>query len=47
MLNALSKNYNKNDFGLYQDDGLANLKNKSGPQSEKVKISRKYLRNMG
>ena len=37
MLNVLSKKYNKNDFGLYQDDGLAVLKNKSGPQSEQVK----------
>ena len=37
MLNLLSKKYNKNDFGLYRDDGLAVLKNKSGPQSEQVK----------
>ena len=37
MLNLLSKKYNKNDFGLYRDDGLAVLKNKSGPQSEEVK----------
>ena len=34
MLNLLSKKYNKNDFGLYRNDGLAVLKNKSGPQSE-------------
>ena len=34
MLNLLSKKYNKNDFGLYRDDGLAFLKNKSGLQSE-------------
>ena len=27
----------QNDFGLYQGDGLAVLKNESGPQSEKVK----------
>ena len=47
MLNLLSKKYNKNDFGLYRDDGLAVLKNKSGPQSEQVKkTSRKYLRIM-
>ena len=39
MLNLLSKKYNKNDFGLYRDDGLAVLKNKSGPQSEQVKKS--------
>ena len=37
MLNVLSKKYNKNDFGLYRDDGLAVLKKKSGPQSEQVK----------
>ena len=37
MLNLLSKKYNKNDFGLYRDDGLVVLKNKSGPQSERVK----------
>ena len=37
MLNALSRKYNKNDFGLYRDDGLAVLKNKSGLQSEQVK----------
>ena len=37
MLNLLSKKYNKNDFGLYRDDGLPVLKNKSGPQSEQVK----------
>ena len=30
MLNVLSKKYNKNDFGLYRDDGLAVLKKKSG-----------------
>ena len=36
MLNLLSKKYNKNDFGLYRDDGLAVLKNKSGPQSEQI-----------
>ena len=37
MLNVLSKKYNKNDLRLYRDDGLAVLKNKSGPQSEQVK----------
>ena len=36
-INVLSKKYDKNDFGLYRDDGLAVLKNKSGPQSEQVK----------
>ena len=37
MLNLLSKKYNKNDLGLYRDDGLVVLKNKSGPQLEQVK----------
>ena len=37
MLNLLSKQYKKNDLGLYRDDGLAVLKNKSGMQSEQVK----------
>ena len=37
MLNVLSKTYSKNNFGLYRDDGLAVLENKSGPQSEQVK----------
>ena len=37
MLNMLSKKYSKNYFEIYRDDGLAALKNKSGPQSEKVK----------
>ena len=37
MLNLLSKKYNKNDFGIYRDDGLVILKNKSGSQSEQVK----------
>ena len=36
-LNLSSKKYNKNDFGLYLDNKLAILKNKSGPQSEQVK----------
>ena len=37
MLNILSKKYNKNNFRLFRDDGLAILKNKSRPQSEQVK----------
>ena len=37
ILNVLSKKYNKKNFGLYQDDGLAVLKNKSGLQSGQVK----------
>ena len=37
MLNLLSREYNKNDFGLYRDVGLVVLKNKSGSQSEQAK----------
>ena len=37
LLNLLSKKYTKNDFGLYRENGLAVLKNKSVPQSEQVK----------
>ena len=33
----LSCKYNKNDIGLYTDDGLAVFKNVSGPQAEKSK----------
>ena len=33
----LSEKYDKNDFGLYRDDGLAIFRNVSGPQSEKIK----------
>ena len=32
-----SNKYNKKDIGFYQDDGLAVLKNKSGPQAERIK----------
>ena len=44
----LSKKYSKNDFGLYRDDGLAVLKNKSGPQSEQVqKNVQKIFKELG
>ena len=33
----------KKDIGLYRDDGLAVLKNKSGPESEKIKKSIQYI----
>ena len=39
MLNVLFKKYNKNNFGLYRDGGLAVLKNKSGRNQEKIKKS--------
>ena len=37
MLNKISEKYDKNDIGLYRDDGLAILKNISGPESERIK----------
>ena len=37
ILSLLSKHINKNHIGLYRDDGLAILKNTSGPAAEKLK----------
>ena len=37
ILYQLSLKYNKNNIGLYRDDGLAVFKNISGPQAEKIK----------
>ena len=37
LLYKLSLKYNKNDIGLYRDDGLAIFKHISGPKSEKIK----------
>ena len=37
ILSDLSSKYNKENIGLYRDDGLAIFKNISGPQSEKIK----------
>ena len=37
LLYKLSLKYNKDNIGLYRDDGLAIFKNISGPKSEKVK----------
>ena len=37
MLNKISEKYDKNDIGLYRDDGLAVFKNISGPKSERIK----------
>ena len=45
MLSILSKHISKNHIGLYRDDGLAILKNTSGPEAEKLKKSFKnYLK---
>ena len=35
--NTISHRYNKSNFGLYRDDGLAVFKNVSGPKSEQIK----------
>ena len=37
LLYKISLKYNKSDIGLYRNDGLAILKNISGPKSEKIK----------
>ena len=37
MLSLISKHTNKNHIGLYKDDGLAILKNTSGPEVDKLK----------
>ena len=37
LLYKLSLKYNKNNIGIYRDDGFAIFKNISGPKSEKVK----------
>ena len=39
LLDELSKLYKKKVIGLYRDDGLIVFKNKSGPESEKIKKS--------
>ena len=43
LLYKLSLKYNKNNIGLYRDDGLAIFKNISDPKSEKVK---KYIQKL-
>ena len=37
MLNKISEKFDKNDIGLYRDDGLAVSKNISGPKLEHIK----------
>ena len=37
MLSLILEKYNKKDFGLYRDDGLGVVKNKSGRKTEKIK----------
>ena len=44
ILNILSDKYDKNNVGLYRDDGLVLLRNTSGPQSEQTRkdITREF-----
>ena len=42
-LNKIGEKYNKNEVGLYRDDGLAVFKNISGPESESIK---KYFQSL-
>ena len=37
MLFLISEKYNKKNFGLYRDDRLGVVKNKNGPETEKIK----------
>ena len=37
MLSLIGNIYNRNNIGLYRDDGLAVFKSRSSPQSEKIK----------
>ena len=44
----VSQHYNKNNIGLYRDDGLAVFKNVSGPDSERIKKKfRKIFKEQG
>ena len=47
MLSFISGKYNKADFGLYCDDGLGVVKNKSGPETEKIQknIQKRFKEN--
>ena len=37
LLHAITQPINTNDMGLYRDDGLAVLRNTSGPKTEQLK----------
>ena len=45
MLSLISEKHNKKDFGLYYDDGLGLVKNKSGPETEKIKKDKQKILN--
>ena len=42
MLSLIFEKYNK-DFGLYHDDGLGVVKNKSGPKMKNQEKHTKYI----
>ena len=44
ILNDLCNQYNKDNIGLYRDDGLAIFKHTSGPQAERIRkdITRRF-----
>ena len=45
MLSLISEKYYKKDFDRHCDDGLGVVKNKSGPETEKITKNRKsYLK---
>ena len=45
MIFLISQKHNKKYSGLYRDDGLPVVKNKSGPETEKIKKAYKnYLK---
>ena len=37
LLSEISKKYNKNNVGLYRDDGLAIFRNINGHQADKIR----------
>ena len=44
MLSLISEKYNKKDFGLYRDDGLGVVKNKSGLETKDQEKHKRYLK---
>ena len=43
LLYELSKLYQEKDIGLYRDDGIADFKNESGPESTNSKVNSIYI----
>ena len=43
ILHQLSRVYNKNNIGLYRDDGLAVIKNISGPKAKKYETFSEHI----